>query len=83
MSPEQEQKLFETLGRIDGRTEQMEKNHDREIDGVHARITDVRAEAAQDVQDLRGEVKRLSGLLSAGVSAVVAGGMKFFGIGGS
>ena len=82
MTPEQEVELFTTLGRIDERTEQMQSNHEREIDGIHARITDVRAESVQDVKDLRGEVKRISGLVGAAVSAVIAAAGQAFGLGG-
>lgn len=85
MNPEQERKLDDVVtlvGRIDERTEQMEKRHESEINAAHKRITEVRGEARQDVDDLRGEVKRLSGLISAGISAVIAGGAKLLGIGG-
>ena len=85
MTPDQEKKLdgvVTLVGRIDERTEQMQSNHEREVDGIHARITDVRGEARQDVNDLRGEVKRISGLVGAAVSAVIAAAGQAFGLGG-
>ncbi len=60
----------------------MDEYHQREIQAAHARMTEIRQEAAQDVKDLRGEVKRLSGIISAAISAVVAGIGQAFGLGG-
>jgi hypothetical protein len=86
MTPDQERKLdtaCEMLARIDERTENMRDRCGREMLAVHERITNARKESAQDVKDLRSEVKRLSGFLSALVSAAVAGGAKLLGLGGS
>ena len=82
MTSDQERELFTTLGRIDERTEQMQSNHNREIDGIHARITDVRAESVQDVKDLRGEVKRISGIIATAISAGIAAAGQALGLGG-
>lgn len=97
MTPDQERKLDSVgalVGRIDERTAKMDEYHQREIRAAHQRITEVRAEARQDVDDLRGEakqnvdnlrgeVRRISGLISTIISAVVAGGAKLLGLGGS
>lgn len=84
MNPAQEAKLdkvVEVATRVDERTLEMKETHEREIAAVHHRITEVRGEAAQDVKDLRGEVKRLSGIISTAVSAVIAAAGQALGIG--
>lgn len=69
--------------RVDERTKGIQANHEREIRATHHRIGEVREELITDVAEarkaaeagdkaVRGEVKRLTGLISAGVSAVVA-----------
>lgn len=81
--PDRLQQIAETCVRIDERTKNMQANHERELRAAHTRITEVRDEAKDDVaqavkaaragdETVRGEMKRLSGIISTAVSGLVS-----------
>lgn len=72
------ERILVTTTRTDERTLQMQKSHTRDVAAVHKRIGEVREESKSDIQDVRGEMKRLTTLISTGISAVVAAVSAFF-----